>query len=52
MTQISEPTISDWSRVEDQLTEKLTQLTMLLHHFANSTHEEQEEVRKCKIIIL
>jgi len=51
MSQASESTISNWSCIEDQLTKKLNQLTMLLHHFANSTNEEEtQEVRNIYII--
>lgn len=48
--EMSQSIICNWLQVEDQLSEKLFQLTMLLHHFANSAEDKLPEVRQTKQI--
>lgn len=49
---------SAWLHLEDQFTIKLTQLTCLLHHFANVANEDVDEaelqVRKyiCRLLLI
>ncbi|XP_073385333.1 uncharacterized protein [Physcomitrium patens] len=43
---MTEPNVNDWTYVEDQLSEKLLQLTLLLQHFANSENNDLNESAK------
>jgi hypothetical protein len=46
---MSQPINNDWLQIEDQLTEKLSQLTLLLHHFANSEEELPKVVETIRL---
>ena len=45
---MNQPVLNNWLQVEDQLTKKLSQLTMLLEHFATSNEDELLEVCQTK----